>query len=131
MIKLSLPKYIIGILCNYPKNQYEFDREKIILTNNHFKDNNNISELSHAIKIINKYNINVIVGVIKDGKINKYTLDTEDYMIQDLNLKYRVDLEYMYIQIYDKNITEENLIYLKSNIKYKSITSELRLTYDE
>ena len=83
----SLPEYIIGILCNYPKNKNEFEREKQILNQNHYKDVNNISELSHIIKIINKFNIKVIVCVIKNEQINNYPLGIEDYNIEALNLK--------------------------------------------
>ena len=122
----SLPEYIIGILCNYPKNKNEFEREKQILNQNHYKDVNNISELSHIIKIINKFNIKVIVCVIKNEQINNYPLGIEDYNIEALNLKYRVDLEYMHNCIYNKEINEDILNDLKSEIKYRSITSQLK-----
>lgn len=122
----SLPEYIIGILCNYPKNKNEFEREKQILNQNHYKDVKNISELSHIIKIINKFNIKVIVCVIKNEQINNYPLGIEDYNIEALNLKYLVDLEYMHNCIYNKEINEDILNDLKSEIKYRSITSQLK-----
>ena len=59
-------------------------------------------------------------------QINNYPLGIEDYNIEALNLKYRVDLEYMHNCIYNKEINEDILNDLKSEIKYRSITSQLK-----
>ena len=98
-------------------------REKAKLNIPYFNDEK-ITFLKHAIDVIKKNNINVVICVIKE-KINGYPLGIEDYKIEDEKLKYRVDLAYMYKKIAGKDIDPEKLEELKNKLKrYRSINSQ-------
>ena len=98
-------------------------REKAKLNIPYFNDEK-ITFLKHAIDVIKKNSINVVICVIK-GKINGYPLGIEDYEIEDEKLKYRVDLAYMYKKIAGKDIDPEKLEELKNKLKrYRSINSK-------
>ena len=110
---INLPRYVIGILCNHDPNSVA--REKAKLNIPYFNDEK-ITFLKHAIDVIKKNNINVVICVIKE-KINGYPLGIEDYKIEDEKLKYRVDLAYMYKKIAGKDIDPEKLEELKNKLK--------------
>ena len=44
----------------------------------------------------------------KDEKLCNYNIDIENYNIKDEDIKYRVDIKYMYFKIYNKNIISNN-----------------------
>ena len=129
---INLPRYVIGILCNHNPNSVAREMAKLNIP--YFNDEK-ITFLKHAIDVIKKNNINVVICVIKE-KINGYPLGIEDYKIEDEKLKYRVDLAYMYKKIAGKDIDPEKLEELKNKLKrYRSIKSQkmhyIELTNEE
>ena len=76
--------------------------------------------------------MNVVICMIKDGKIGNYLLDKEDYKNESEELKYRVDLSYMHRQVYGKEIEKELLddIIKENKEKYRSITAEKTYSFD-
>ena len=62
-----------------------------------------IKEIDHIKKLI------IVIYMIKDEKIGNYPLDKEDYNIEGEDLKYRVDISYMHMKIYGKEIKNELL----------------------
>ena len=125
---IKLPNYIIGVLCNFS----EIGIEKEINTLIHKDIITKQSKLDHIKDIIKKYNMNVVICMIKDGKIGNYLLDKEDYKNESEELKYRVDLSYMHRQIYGKEIEKELLddIIKENKEKYRSITAEKTYSFD-
>ena len=118
---MNLPRYVIGILCNH--DPISGDRELTKLNIPYFNDEKK-TFLNHAINVIKKNKINVVICVIK-GEINGYPLGKEDYEIENAKLKYRVDFPYMYKKIAGKDIGEEKLKELKNNLnEYRSINSQ-------
>ena len=71
--------------------------------------------------------------MIKDEKIGNYPLGQEDYAIKNEDIKYRLDVSYMYKKIYGKEIDKELLsqIIEENKQKYRSLTVEKEYTYDE
>ena len=65
---INLPRYVIGILCNHNPNSVAREMAKLNIP--YFNDEK-ITFLKHAIDVIKKNNINVVICVIK-GKINGY-----------------------------------------------------------
>ena len=63
---INLPRYVIGILCNHDPNSVAREMAKLNIP--YFNDEK-ITFLKHAIDVIKKNNINVVICVIK-GKIN-------------------------------------------------------------
>ena len=123
-ISISLPKYVIGILCNYDENSVTREMEKLNIP--YFNDKKQ-NQLQHAIKIIDKNKVNVVICVIKE-EINGYTLQKEDYEIENDQIKYRVDLSYMFKKIKGMDIKEGKLKELRNQLnEYRSISS--RKTY--
>ena len=120
-ISISLPRYVIGILCNYDANSATREMAKLNIPYFNDKEKN---ELEHAINIIDKNKINVVICVIK-GEINGYSLEKEDYENESAEIKYRVDLSYMYKKIKGIDIDEEKLKELRNELnEYRSISSE-------
>jgi hypothetical protein len=120
-ISISLPRYVIGILCNYDANSATREMAKLNIPYFNDKEKN---ELEHAINIIDKNKINVVICVIK-GEINGYSLEKEDYENESEEIKYRVDLSYMYKKIKGIDIDEEKLKELRNELnEYRSISSE-------
>ena len=120
-ISISLPRYVIGILCNYDANSATREMAKLNIPYFNDKEKN---ELEHAINIIDKNKINVVICVIK-GEINGYSLEKEDYENESVEIKYRVDLSYMYKKIKGIDIDEEKLKELRNELnEYRSISSE-------
>ena len=134
-VNIVLPKFIIGILCDYNFKSAEREKNKLNVLYN--KDNNNDTEkteLQHILDIINKSKINVVICFVKK-EIKGYNLAEEDYNIPGENLKYRVDLKYMYKKIFDKEIDETLLKKFQEEIEYESIRFEkkynLNFNYEE
>ena len=116
---IKLPKMIIGIMCNFNEDQALSRYEKL-------KD---YSKLQHILDIINDNKIAVLIGAIKDGKINDYDLNTEDFgMTLDSGEKSdkRIDLsilnKFALNNKYTNEKVEEFIDKLKG--KYKSLTYE-------
>ena len=114
----KLPKYFIGILCSFSNeitlmNQFTRLNKYYNGSNSEDKDSK-INLLTHITKIIGK-NINFVIAVLKDGKINDYVLSKNDY---DINNSYkRVDLLYMYKTINKiDNISKEDLEEIEKKI---------------
>ena len=134
---IKLPQLIIGIMCNYEAEGAKVLFEKLNNKYEEYKDKDNkISILEHNLNIINEEingkKIKVLIGVIKDGIINKYPLNIQDYNIQDPETKSnkRVDLRTLnkmaLEEPYKDNKIEE--IFNKFKGKYKSLTSQQTLT---
>lgn len=134
LVNIVLPKYIIGILCDY--NFKSAEREKNKLNFLYFNDNNDTkkTELEHILDIIDKNKINVVICFVKK-EIEGYSLAQEDYNIPGEKLKYRVELKYMYKKIFNKEINEELLKNFQEEIEYHSIRFEkkfnLNFNYEE
>ena len=134
LVNIVLPKYIIGILCDY--NFKSAEREKNKLNFLYFNDNNDTkkTELEHILDIIDKNKINVVICFVKK-EIEGYSLTQEDYNIPGEKLKYRVELKYMYKKIFNKEINEELLKNFQEEIEYHSIRFEkkfnLNFNYEE
>ena len=126
---ISIPKYIIGVLCKYSDIGIRKEMESL----NKKKYNSNIEEINHIKKIIENNNINVIVCMLKDEKICNYNIGLEDYKIKEEDIKYRVDIKYMYSKIYNKDIDEKlfSQIIEENKKKFISITAEKIFTYDD
>ena len=120
-VSITLPKYVIGVLCNYDANSVTREMAKLNIP--YFNDKNQ-KELDHAINIIDKNNIKVVICVIK-GEINGYSLEKEDYEIENEQIKYRVDLSYMFKKIKGIDINEGKLKELRNQLnEYRSISSQ-------
>ena len=112
-----MPKFAIGIICNYNSKTCH---NELTLLNSTYK-NEHSSYLKHITDIINKNNLNVVIAVIKDSKISEYELSKEDWIIK--NFYSRVDINFMNNQIGLKKSKEE-LDEIKNLFKdkYKSLT---------
>ena len=118
----ELPHLIIGIMFNYDSEGANALLNKL---NEKYKDEE-ISILQHNLEIINENNeIKVLIGVIKDGKINKYPLNIEDYEIDDNQTKsdYRVDLKSLNKMAFEKPFGDSKIdeIFDSYKTKYKSL----------
>ena len=118
----ELPHLIIGIMFNYDSEGANALLNKL---NEKYK-NEEISILQHNLEIINENNgIKVLIGVIKDGKINKYPLNIEDYEIDDNQTKsdYRVDLKSLNKMAFEKPFGDSKIdeIFDSYKTKYKSL----------
>ena len=111
---LNLPKTIIGILCSDNQGNYSGQINKLKSLYKKTED----SYLTHITKIINNYNINVIIGVNLNSTILEYPLDVEDYNIPNEKLCYRVDIEYANKKM-KTNKTKEELKELKALFEKK------------
>ena len=114
----QLPKYFIGILCSFSNENTVMSHlkrlNKVYDGSNSKDKDSKINLLGHIIKIIGE-NINFVIAVLKDGKINNYELSKNDY---DINKYYkRVDLLYMYKTINKiDNLSEKDLEIIKEKI---------------
>ena len=120
--KKKLPKYFIGIICSY--NNINGLNEQLGKLNYSYKGKKNTTNLDHILKIMTKMDIKVIIGVIKDEKINGYPLGECDFDIPGKFL--RVDLNYLNEKVCGGKYSEEKIkeIILKYGEQYKSIKSE-------
>ena len=120
--KKKLPKYFIGIICSY--NNINGLNEQLGKLNYSYKGEKNTTNLDHILKIMTKMDIKVIIGVIKDEKINGYPLGECDFDIPGEFL--RVDLNYLNEKVCGGKYSEEKIkeIILKYGEQYKSIKSE-------
>ena len=127
---IVLPNYIIGIMCNFNEKQALHRYQQL-----NIKDKG-ISILQHIMNIINETKINVLIGAIKDGKINKYDLNEDDC---DINLdsgaktNKRVDLSFLNRlalnnKYSDKQIEDFNI---KLKDKYKSLYYEKKFVLNK
>ena len=111
----KLPKLIIGIICRYSVNQIK--RQKFLLE----LKKENETFLQHTTNIINKNNVHVIIGAIKDEQILNYPLGVPDFDIKKANLKTRIDIYYMNNLFKKLNANKMKYIYDKYSKKYESI----------
>ena len=120
--KKKLPKYFIGIICSY--NNINGLNEQLGKLNYSYKGEKNTTNLDHILKIMTKMDIKVIIGVIKDEKINGYPLGECDFDIPGEFL--RVDLNYLNEKVCGGKYSEEKIkeVILKYGEQYKSIKSE-------
>ncbi len=125
--KIELPKYFIGIIC-----QYEMDtaNKELFKLYKPYKDSE-INNLSHILNVIKKMEINIIIGIIKDEKIMDYPLGKCDYDCDIPNVFRRVDLDYLNKKLCRGKYTEEKIdeIILKYGTIYKSIKIEKAIPY--
>ena len=126
---IAIPKYIIGVLCQY--SEIGIVKEIEALNSDHI--NYDIKEINHIKNILEENDINVVVCMINGEKIGNYPLGEEDYKIKDEDIKYRVDISFMYKKIFNQEIDKELLsqIIEENKQKYRSITAEKEYTYDE
>ena len=125
----QLPKYFIGILCSFNKYNImgQFNQLNTLYNGSDPEDKANSKLLNHITKIINLHQINFVIAVIKDGKINGYDLGEEDYDILFDGKKYiRIDLGYMYKTI---NKNPEPNDSNKLNEKIKSVSNNFAKVY--
>ena len=101
--KKKLPKYFIGIICSY--NNINGLNEQLGKLNYSYKGEKNTTNLDHILKIMTKMDIKVIIGVIKDEKINGYPLGECDFDIPGKFL--RVDLNYLNEKVCGGNIQKK------------------------
>ena len=129
---IKLPDLIIGILCNY-----ETEGAKVLFNKlNDIKNGDNISILEHNLNIINEKTngkkIKVLIGAIKDGKINNYPLNIQDYNIEDPENKSdkRVDLKILNKMALKKPYEDNEIKKIFNNFKdkNKSLTSQQTIT---
>jgi len=125
---IKLPSLIIGIMCNFNVD-IATSRYQNLLKN--YK-NEDINILTHILDIIKKNKIQVVIGVIKDGKINKYNLNQEDCdIILDSGEKSdkRVDLSFLNRLAFDNRYPKEKIESIFNKLKgiYKSLTYEKRI----
>jgi len=123
---IKLPKLIIGILCNYNELGVNKEFEKL---SKKYKDKDE-TILTHIIRIIEETKLNVIIGAIKDGTIDGYSLNEEDY--EKNNLLKRVDLPLMnkIICKSTKLPGEINDIIKKYGDNYKSLNATYKILID-
>ena len=86
---LNLPKTAIGILCTDRGGHYK--DQLITLT----KEDDNYSLLDHINQVIENNNFNVVIGVIKDSKINDYILNKPDFDDENNKISKRIDIWYL------------------------------------
>ena len=125
--KIELPKYFIGIICQYEMDTANKELSKLYKP---YKDSK-ISNLSHILNVIKKMEINIIIGIIKDEKIMDYPLGKCDYDCDIPNVFRRVDLNYLNKKLCRGKYTEEKIdeIILKYGTIYKSIKIEKAIPY--
>ena len=117
--KNDIPSTIIGILCN---DHGGYFNDQIKNLKKIYKDTEE-TYLKHITNIIDKNKIRVIIGVIRNCKINDYPLDIEDYNIDNEKLSFRVDIEYANEKM-KTNKTKQELMTIKDKFsdKFKSLT---------
>jgi len=125
----QLPKYFIGILCSFNKYNVmgQFNQLNTLYNGSDPEDKAKSKLLKHITKIINLHQINFVIAVIKDGKINGYDLGEEDYDILFDEKKFtRIELGYMYKTI-NKNPEPNNSN--KLNEKIKTVSNNFSKVY--
>ena len=125
--KIELPKYFIGIICQYEMDTANKELSKLYKP---YKDSK-VNNLSHILNVITKMEINIIIGIIKDEKIMDYPLGKCDYDCDIPNVFRRVDLNYLNKKLCRGKYTEEKIteIILKYGTIYKSIKIEKAIPY--
>ena len=125
--KIELPKYFIGIICQYEMDTANKELSKLYKP---YKDSK-VNNLSHILNVITKMEINIIIGIIKDEKIMDYPLGKCDYDCDIPNVFRRVDLNYLNKKLCGGKYTEEKIteIILKYGNIYKSIKIEKAIPY--
>ena len=114
---LRFPKTAIGIICNYNSVTCSNEMERL---DNNYKDTK-ITYLEHITDIIYQNNFNVVISVIKDGKISDYSILDEDWKIK--NHYERVNLRLMNEKLnIGKSEADLKLIINNYQKKYKSLT---------
>ena len=125
--KIELPKYFIGIICQYEMDTANKELSKLYKP---YKDSK-VNNLSHILNVITKMEINIIIGIIKDEKIMDYPLGKCDYDCDIPNVFRRVDLNYLNKKLCGGKYAEEKIteIILKYGTIYKSIKIEKAIPY--
>ena len=125
--KIELPKYFIGIICQYEMDTANKELSKLYKP---YKDSK-VNNLSHILNVITKMEMNIVIGIIKDEKIMDYPLGKCDYDCDIPNVFRRVDLNYLNKKLCGGKYTEEKIteIILKYGTIYKSIKIEKAIPY--
>lgn len=89
---------VIGIICDYDEKQ--IDKQKLII-NKIYKENSEDKFVDYIIKIIEKNKLKVLIAAIKDQQICGYPLGYGDFLIDKLNLKKRIDINYFNKKVCD------------------------------
>jgi len=115
--KLNLPKTAIGIICTDRGGHY---KDQI---NTLTKEDGNYSLLKHINQVIENNNFNVVIGVIKDSKINDYILNKPDFNDENNKISKRVDIWYLNKQTkIDKSKEEVDKIFDDYKDIYNSLS---------
>ena len=125
---IELPKYLIGIMCNYEIDTLNIEWSKL---NKSYKGSEIMKNLNHIMKIIENMDIKIIIGIIKDEKIMDYPLGKCDYDYNLPDVFRRVDLNFLNKKVCEGKYSEKkiNEIELKYGSIYKSIRIEKAIPY--
>lgn len=119
---ISLPDYIIGIICSFNKNQII---NQINCLNKNYKNNSPGTLLEHVLKIFEKSKLNILIGAIKDETIYGYPLGTDDFNIENENLTKRIDIEYFNKKVCQGEYNSDDLKKICEKYPYKSLVYEI------
>ena len=121
---IKLPNYILGIICSYKAYQVKGHYKRL---KSNYK-NEKVSILSHIMKIIDAQALKIIIGVIRNEKIEEYNLGIQDYEIPESNTNKRLDLQFLNKKVFKGNIKETIIetIIKKYKNQYKSLTYEAK-----
>lgn len=126
---IKLPKLIIGIICNFNEKQANC-RYNRLKTEEKGKE-----ILKHFLDIIKETKMDVVIGAIKDGKINNYDLNKDDCDItldSGEKTNKRIDLAFLNRLALNNRYSEKDINYFTTKLedRYKSIKYEKRFVFN-
>lgn len=119
---ITLPKYVIGIICSY--NQKQINYQKMIL-NKKYKNNKKETFAENIMKIIKESGINVLIAAIRDEEISGYPLGKDDFFIENLNLSKRIDINYFNSKVCNGKYENKDLQRIIQKYPFKSFSYEI------
>ena len=119
---------VIGIICDYDEKQ--IDKQKLII-NKIYKENSEDKFVDYIIKIIEKNKLKVLIAAIKDQQICGYPLGYGDFLIDKLNLKKRIDINYFNKKVCDGKYNSTELEIICSKLPYKSLSFDISQEVNE
>lgn len=119
---ISLPNLVIGIICFFDKEQIE--KQKLVI-NKKYKENSEDKFVEYIIKIIENNKLNVLIAAIKDQQICGYPLGFGDFLIKNLNLKKRIDINYFNEKICNGKYNSKELEKFCLELPYKSLSFDI------